>query len=911
MRTRTLVLSILAAGSSTLFGQQAYVRLSQSIDAIDHLILTPSAKQEVQRTGKLDPGRDYFGEVSAMLKTSADAPYLCAALTLTSKRPENGFLPGAKELRDRELELCKSYPASKEQVAEVQQWLEPPPLPRREQIVARLQKRPGLDRFFAVGIYAPPPLDAIDWVNGNTHGRDYRQDVEAAFEANPLEAATICVKATRAQASTADAQKYLPILLDVCKAFPDSKIEAAFAALKSTEAQSWLTGLMNGFLDEAATLSTDLRRQQANTIVQSFPTTLRSSARFQSALRLIALNPEGWRGPAAALRYAPEASQASPGAQPSEVKAWLDDWYSAHSTGSGDVWNWKRGARAFYALTGQLDRARSLATEIASHRDPQQHSLDLIYSAVIERAAGNRTVYDRLFADCPPPDSFYVQQNGQPPRPVRYCEDIASEFAIAVRDELGTAPAAAEFGRIALETNRVAPTAAVSSGVSLPANVPSPTVAIDDLFSSLVKTEEEKAARMTRVQREEQAAYANPEAHFVTVESAIHLLFLRPWREQSVFAVLKAADSEHTSGFDRPAHIRQLFYDLLERESASGPDANEWKRGLRAYYLFTGDYVRALDLSRQLIKTTDARFAVRDVVLLALSERVSGDRRLLDDVIRKCPQVPKEELERWDEAPLKPGDYCRLIITWDISRAITLLHSNLPNAYKEILTEISANKESECTTRSFAIDELSKLDLDSADRQWRDLLHSPKLDPCLEQYAYWGLAKIAEQKKRWREGIYWLDRYIEMWAPTNDFFGPDLWKQLALAPEGTAGRNNNLGEAYDTLLRLSINAGDFENAHRTIEDLLTFGVEPLSVQQIRLDLIQLAAAEVKAGQRQEPLRILGYVARQPLTQYLTDQVAEVRKKLGGAEPKREDSPWDSPQRKRRRILIPPPGAKVT
>jgi hypothetical protein len=908
-----LALVVFAAASSTLLGQPAYVRVSQSIEGMDHLILTPAAKEEVQRAGKLDPNHDYFGEVSAMLKGNPDAPYLCAALTLLSRKPETGFLPGAKELRDRELELCKSYSASKEQVADVQQWFDPPPPPRREQIVMQLQGRTPSNRWFGgMEIYAPPPLDPMDWINGNSQGRDYRKDVEAAFEADPLEAASVCVGATHTKPSgRPDAEKLHATLLDVCNAFPDSKIEAAFAARKSNNSRSWLTGLMNSFLDEAATLSTDLRRQEAHTTLAALPTTLRGSARFQNALRIIVLTPEDWRGPAAALRYSAEASQATPGAQASEVRSWLDEWYAAHSTGSADIWNWKRGARGFYALTGQLDRARSLANDIANHRDPQQHSLDLIYLAVIERAAGNRATYDRVFTDCPAPDPFYLQQNGQPPRPVRYCEDIASEFARAVRDELGTAPTAAEFGRVALETNRVAPTAAVSSGGNPPANVPSPSTATDDLFSSLVKTETEKVAKMTRVQRDEEGAYANPESYFVILDSAVHLLFLQPWREQAVFAALKAADSEHTSAFDKPAHIRQLFHDLLERESASSPDANEWKRGLRAYFLFTGDYARALDLGQQLIKVADPRFAVRDAVLLGLSKRIAGDRKFLDDAIRTCPQAPTEELERAQVDPLKPGDYCRGIVRWDISRAITLLHSNVPNAYKEVLAEIGAHKESDCSTRSGAISELSRLDVDAADKQWHDLLHAPDLERCSEQHAYWGLARIAEQKKRWQEGIYWVDRYIEMWAPSNELFTADLWKALAFTSEGTSGRNNEFSAAYDLRLRLSINQGDFENAHRTIEDMLTFGISPDHVQQIRLSLIQLAAAEVTAGQRQEPLRILGYVARQPLTDYLTAQLAAVRKQLGGAEPKREDSPWDSPQRKRRRINVVPAGTKAT
>jgi hypothetical protein len=107
-------------------------------------------------------------------------------------------------------------------------------------------------------------------------------------------------------------------------------------------------------------------------------------------------------------------------------------------------------------------------------------------------------------------------------------------------------------------------------------------------------------------------------------------------------------------------------------------------------------------------------------------------------------------------------------------------------------------------------------------------------------------------------------------------------------------------------IRLALAAGDHETARQSVEDMPGFAEDcRCGVTPVRLALI--AEDEINKGRRQEPLRILGYLSRQPLSAYFIAQVDSLRKKVG-AEPKREDSPWDSPARmsKPRQPLAPQP-----
>jgi len=245
-------------------------------------------------------------------------------------------------------------------------------------------------------------------------------------------------------------------------------------------------------------------------------------------------------------------------------------------------------------------------------------------------------------------------------------------------------------------------------------------------------------------------------------------------------------------------------------------------------------------------------------------------------------------------------------------RAINLSGKGVPNTFKEILTEFASNKNSATEMRSGAIKSLFKIDIDLAERQWRDLLINPTCVGCAEESAYLGLASIAEMRKKPADGIFWIDRYIN----SRDYvspFSPRMWKWFADLPEGDWRSRSRLTDAYAMRMHFAIASGDFGKVKESIEDMLGFAEDcKCGVTPIRLALLQLAEAEINKGHRQEPLRILGYVATQPLDAYLTAQVDQLRKKLG-SEPKREDSPWDSPARatKPRRPPTADPGIKTT
>jgi hypothetical protein len=421
-----------------------------------------------------------------------------------------------------------------------------------------------------------------------------------------------------------------------------------------------------------------------------------------------------------------------------------------------------------------------------------------------------------------------------------------------------------------------------------------------------LQEQSQRVEKMTKVQREEAVA-AIPFEGSIGFQRAAYLMFLTPWREAAAAVMLNEANRLGVSpDFDKPAYVKNLIAAYYEKRAASGPEAAEWKRGLRALLLFNADYKRAHELSRELAREHHPTLGLRDELLLGLTERIAGNRKPLDDAISKCPETPKAEIERWGPPSDDPTDYCRTIVVWNIGRAITLsARGSLPNAYIEFLEESSQAKSIDL--RSFAIGELERVSPGRADRKWRDLLATPKLPLDWKLRALWGLASNAERDKRWAEGLQWIDQYLDAALPQNPTgFRPELWKVLATTPEARITPRNLISEAFDLKFRLSLGAGDFDNARRTIEDLLVLTtVNARYAFDTRFKLIKLAEAEATAGQREQPLRILGFIARNPLDTYLTGQLDDVRKQLSGSgaaiEPKREDTPWDSRPRDRRTV----------
>ena len=888
-----VALALITAAAAVAADSTLKDRLMSGWDGINGVYL-PNVTDKIRGMG-LDPQHDYTEEATRFLEGNPDAPYLCAALTLTPQPPR--WTGQGQDLRNKETELCKKHTPTAAQIAQVRAILYPPPPPRRQQIQQQLVWSPEINSRKWGSVYYPPPLSPKDWQNGNSAGHDYRSELQAEFDRDPLLVVRVC-NFTKTHTPDPDPriEQFRKTYDEVCSAFPDAKIETAFRAYRAAEGKAWLTGLLNNSLDEAATLTPDLRAQKEASLLEELPRMPASgTARLENAIRAVALSPGDWRAVAEVLKHAPEGSWKSPGgAETADVLSWMSDTYAQRSAAGRNQSEWRRGQRALLVMTGELEKARAVAEQIASENDVEKHSLDQIYLAAIKLALGDASAYQKLMIDCPAPDALYVRDHGDPSRAERYCEDVLAEFARTAREQLRGNPAQEAFAQIARETNHVAP-AAVTTLAAPPRVVQSPESETDDWFSATVKAEEERVAKMTKVQRETEGAKNFPTlGKSVGFERAVYNQLLRPWHEGNAANLLAASLSfGYSPQFDKREQVAKLVSEWLEKRATSGPEANEWKRGLRAYVLFRGDFTRARDLGRQL--DSDPKFALHDSILFGLTERVFGNRKPLDDAIATCPGLSKEQLDDIGESSQQRRDYCQSLVQIDIARAIIISHSKQPNAYKEILREGGADKKSPTDVRADAITWLQWLDPDLAEMQWKDLLVDPKCVECAAEKAYIHLARIAEQKKQWKDGIFWVDRYINELGFARSY-RPEMWKWFADLPEGTWGSRNLLTEAYELRLRLALGAGDYETAKRGVENMLGFAEDcRCGVTPVRLALTQIAADEISHGKRQEPLRILGYLSRQPLSAYFIARVDDLRKKIG-AEPKSEDSPWDSPAR---------------
>src|SRR5262249_3570857 len=213
--------------------------------------------------------------------------------------------------------------------------------------------------------------------------------------------------------------------------------------------------------------------------------------------------------------------------------------------------------------------------------------------------------------------------------------------------------------------------------------------------------------------------------------------------------------------------------------------------GLRAALLFNGEYAEAHALSVDLAKEHHPDLTLRDNVLLALTERINGNRKPLDDTIGACPAAPQVERDRWmnGEADDCGTNYCRMMALWDVDRAIAVApRATLPHAYVEFLQESASSAIDSCT-RPFAINDLQRVDVDLAKREWQSLRTAPQLPQEVRDKALWGLSWIAEQKKQWGEAIEWIDHYIQAKYRQPVAFSPDLWRDLASMPESSASWN--------------------------------------------------------------------------------------------------------------------------
>lgn len=650
---KVIVAIVLFASASIVSGQNPpslSERLINSWSSIAYLILPPQVKQEVERSRQLP--RDYSNDVAAFLKSNSDAPYLCAILGLSTAHPLSyAPIQGAKEMRDRELKLCKAYSPTREQIATVQQWFFIPPPSRREQIAHRTKLPTEMTTRMWGPVYFPPPVSPREWIDGNPT-RDFRADLVAEFDRDPLIAAQACVRAEKMPPDqNVRIRNFQKIVTDVCASFPDAKVESAYRTYRAEEGRVWLTGILNSALDESATLTPELRRQRSERLIKDLPRMAAGTDRVETAIHALALTPGDWRPVAALLHHAPEGNWRWPGgADQEDIVGWITDLYAKRGANSPDHGTWQRGERALFVLTGQLDKAKDLARQLAKENDTESHSLDLIYLAAIERSLGNTNTYDRLMTDCPAPDPFYIQQNGRPPRAERYCEDILSDFARAVRDQLHGTPQEIAFAAIARDTNRVTSTTALGT-VMAPADLPAKTNQTEDWFSALIKAQEERVSAMTSVQRdavgEREMDTDTASGKTIGFENAVYSQVLRPWHEGNAAALLNEINHMGWSpGADEREHVRDLVTAWFEKRSANGPSASEWKRGLRGLFFFaaiTRELATSAAKSRRRTGTTNSKRAI--CLSSALQNWPSGIANLLTRPSLPVPEHPRTRLK--------------------------------------------------------------------------------------------------------------------------------------------------------------------------------------------------------------------------------------------------------------------------
>lgn len=259
---------------------------------------------------------------------------------------------------------------------------------------------------------------------------------------------------------------------------PVKPMEFPAGTPQSERERIWLNSVFNTILDETATLIPEERRRESDRIIASVQQMPHVRARFEAALRVLALEPGEPQSIAIVLQNAGSGGWGSDGgASPEAVRKWLL-WLS--ETKSQSSVEWKRSYRGVLAMTGDVDRARKIAHELSGGGN----SIDRIAAAFLDRATGNRKPYDALMSNCPEPERSYLITHGKPVRRERYCEDMVADFARYIREAMqsDTPP---EIAQMFMETNRVSvPSFVPFPAAALPETPPPPG---DELSASLQK----------------------------------------------------------------------------------------------------------------------------------------------------------------------------------------------------------------------------------------------------------------------------------------------------------------------------------------------------------------------------------------------------------------------------------------
>jgi hypothetical protein len=654
---------------------------------------------------------------------------------------------------------------------------------------------------------------------------------------------------------------------------------AAREAAVELQGRQWLSGVFNSLLDEAATLPASERRLAVETTLAQIGSMPPSVRRFQAVFRAVVLEPDDLAAMNALVIVVPEAGQSSDAAPAPLTKRWLAETFRTRSTGPAGV-PWKRALRNYLILTGDDAGARQAAKELAAAKTDAQSVRDRIYSAVIERSLGNRVPYDALLARCPAPDADYLGTHPVPPRPTVYCEDLIAEFTKTARERRG-ATAPPQLAEMFIETNRVAVDRHTpGSGRELEAaRTRLPGEADVESFEATVKRLRDEMASLSSAEREQAANAMMGEVDGLqpSMETVLRYVIVDPTRTSGAAGLLRAAGRYPDSA---PA-VRLRIAAMYERFAGEpGPDQDDWRRGRAAYLLFTGELAQAKELAENLL-TRPSRDKTRDVMVHALIARSLGDMKPYTEAL-----AHSETREVRRDTAVAISRY-----------AIRTLSTRTPEAFRAVVREYIQDPTRRSGDRVPLAIVLSLIEPETAAAVLKVLVRNPTLPTGQRLDGYLTLAQTARDLKKWQEGLAWVDALLAELRYQDAPLSLEEWN----LPEFTlaAAQGPALYTVPDLCLALALGAKDYPRAQQSVEMLLRTGGQ--TFQRVSLTLYQLARAEIDAGLRAEPLRILGYIdSHTPQDQIRLAQSLELRKRLGTnnqpADVKPQAAPWEPRQR---------------
>lgn len=848
-----------------------------------------------------DP-RNYEADLRKVFTSDRElALTVCAAVQFYGD--EANTLPMFREPMER---VCKDFPPPASLVQSVGGRLRAMSNPRRRAIAQNRRLTADEVGRIMADVYLPPPASANAWAEGAA-GRDYAADVTAAFDADPTLAARICDAAETSSEVLINENlaKLRPQLLRVCAAYPVERMVAAHDAKHRDVALAWLHGLQNTYGDEVELMPEELRRAEVDRIAAAIAQQPASVSNFQLAMKAIAMDPGSDWGPALMLTHLRGAGMTlNPGAKPDEVRAFLDELYTKRSRGAEGL-RWKRGWRAYLFLSGEFDRARTLADQIASEATAagDLRSRDSVYLATMEAIAGNHEPYTRLMANCPDPDAAHLQKFGRPATNQRYCEQEVAAIAAQALHFLGDkAPRA--LHQLFAETNRVKPHDQAQVATLTRSQVPSgleATATYAAIFNSALDRAEKLSGPMRSMEAETIISQALNFYGDDAIEKALRIIALTPADDRGPWLAMRVLQ-----GMSRPnARITALttfLTDLYRRRMSAGDGKDDWTRGWRAYLFYSGAFTEALDVSRELMKTSDVEGTPRDRVFLALLERINGNpapaKALLDD----CPPAPPSYTRKYGEQ--RASTYCRRIL-WSISyRAVQTFREESAPVLKQ--TVLETMNRADWQNVFLSVEAIAGADPEMAEQEWYRVLTAPPPDlpEAARTDVFISLRRIAERQNQHRKSIELVDRYLRETGEADPGFRPEAWRELATRPETgmMLGVRYTVDAPLYTMVEAKIESAlrlrDLELAKRTLETLLSWTLETGEIGGVRHYLMAIASAMLEAGKLQEPLRILGYLSLHPLgsdDRSRLDRMLERLASGGKPVPKLEPAatPWDS------------------